>query len=218
MKKELKIILILAVLFVIGGGAYLIYKNLNKIPKNISVNSFEECVAAGSPVMESYPRQCRYNDTTFTENIGNEIEKANLIRLDNPRPNQTISSPLTVKGQARGFWFFEASFPVLLVDWDGRIISEGIAQADGEWMTTEFVPFTATLTFAVDKNVYSDRGAIILKKDNPSGLPENDDALEIPIKFAKDSNPVFCTQDVKLCPDGSYVGRTGPNCEFATCP
>ncbi|HUV80989.1 MAG TPA: hypothetical protein VMW21_00490 [Patescibacteria group bacterium] len=30
--------------------------------------------------------------------------------------------------------------------------------------------------------------------------------------------PVACTQDVKLCPDGSYVGRVGPNCEFALCP
>ncbi|MEX1997825.1 MAG: TspO/MBR family protein [Candidatus Andersenbacteria bacterium] len=28
----------------------------------------------------------------------------------------------------------------------------------------------------------------------------------------------FCTQEAKLCPDGSYVGRTGPNCEFAACP
>jgi hypothetical protein len=27
-----------------------------------------------------------------------------------------------------------------------------------------------------------------------------------------------CTQEAKLCPDGSYVGRTGPNCEFAPCP
>ncbi len=27
-----------------------------------------------------------------------------------------------------------------------------------------------------------------------------------------------CTQEAKLCPDGSYVGRTGPNCEFAACP
>ena len=32
------------------------------------------------------------------------------------------------------------------------------------------------------------------------------------------SNGVACTQDAKLCPDGSYVGRTGPNCEFAACP
>jgi hypothetical protein len=27
-----------------------------------------------------------------------------------------------------------------------------------------------------------------------------------------------CTQEAKLCPDGSYVGRTGVNCEFAICP
>ena len=30
--------------------------------------------------------------------------------------------------------------------------------------------------------------------------------------------PVFCTQEAKLCPDGSYVGRTGPRCEFTECP
>lgn len=29
--------------------------------------------------------------------------------------------------------------------------------------------------------------------------------------------PVACTQEAKLCPDGSYVGRSGPNCEFARC-
>lgn len=29
---------------------------------------------------------------------------------------------------------------------------------------------------------------------------------------------VFCTQEAMQCPDGSYVGRTGPNCEFAVCP
>jgi hypothetical protein len=27
-----------------------------------------------------------------------------------------------------------------------------------------------------------------------------------------------CTEEAKLCPDGSAVGRTGPNCEFAPCP
>jgi hypothetical protein len=30
--------------------------------------------------------------------------------------------------------------------------------------------------------------------------------------------PQFCTQEAKVCPDGSAVGRTGPNCEFAPCP
>ncbi len=30
--------------------------------------------------------------------------------------------------------------------------------------------------------------------------------------------PKACTQEAKLCSDGSYVGRIGPNCEFAPCP
>ena len=29
---------------------------------------------------------------------------------------------------------------------------------------------------------------------------------------------VFCTMEAKMCPDGSYVGREGPKCEFAKCP
>lgn len=30
--------------------------------------------------------------------------------------------------------------------------------------------------------------------------------------------PIACTSEAKICPDGSSVGRVGPNCEFATCP
>jgi len=120
-----------------------------------------------------------------TRIIIGELDKSNLIRLDNPRPNQIIQSPLTIKGEARGYWFFEASFPVILTNWDGLIIAQGIATAKGEWMTTEFVPFEATLQFIVDRNTYSNRGFLILRKDNPSGLPEHDDALEIPIVFAE---------------------------------
>lgn len=29
---------------------------------------------------------------------------------------------------------------------------------------------------------------------------------------------VYCTMDAKECPDGSFVGRSGPKCEFAPCP
>lgn len=31
-------------------------------------------------------------------------------------------------------------------------------------------------------------------------------------------NQKACTMEAKICPDGSGVGRTGPNCEFAECP
>ena len=29
---------------------------------------------------------------------------------------------------------------------------------------------------------------------------------------------VTCTQEARVCPDGSSVGRSGPKCEFAACP
>ncbi len=109
--------------------------------------------------------------------------KKDLIVLTSPTPLSKISSPVTLTGMARGYWFFEASFPVSIVNWDGLIIGEGIATADGEWMTEDFVPFTATINFTFDPATPYNRGAIILRKDNPSGLPENDNALEIPVTF-----------------------------------
>lgn len=120
------------------------------------------------------------------ENISVEkTEKENLILLNKPQPNETISSPLVIKGEARGNWFFEASFPVVLVDWDGRIIAESYATAKSDWMTEDFVPFEATIEFEEPEFIgdFSKRGALILKKDNPSGLPEYDDALEITVFF-----------------------------------
>lgn len=176
MKNKL---LIVAIIVIIAGSLLAWKLTNNKTP--VIVTTFEECVATGNPVMESYPRQCRSEGQTFVESIGNEIEKADLIRISNPRPNQVIKSPLAITGEARGNWYFEASFPVVLTNWDGLIIAHGIAQAKSDWMTTDFVPFEAVLTFTVDKNVYSNRGSLILRKDNPSDLPEHDDALEIPV-------------------------------------
>ena len=116
-------------------------------------------------------------------------EKPGLIKVESPFPDQKIKSPFVVKGEARGYWFFEASFPIILADWDGRIIAEHYAQAKGEWMTENYVPFEGALEFespvfeGADESHFSRRGFLILKKDNPSGLPENDDALEIQVWF-----------------------------------
>lgn len=148
------------------------------------INNFEECATAGFAVMESYPRRCRDSrGNTFTEDIGNELAKQDLIRIDNPRPNQKITNPLLISGQARGSWFFEGDFPVVLTDWDGRIVAQGIARAQGEWMTEDFVSYAAVLEFDQPNISVSNKGTLILKRDNPSGLPENNDALELPVKF-----------------------------------
>jgi hypothetical protein len=44
--------------------------------------------------------------------------------------------------------------------------------------------------------------------------------LVVALKLTKEKwpSPKACTQEAKICPDGSAVGRTGPNCEFAECP
>lgn len=43
--------------------------------------------------------------------------------------------------------------------------------------------------------------------------------LTPPIDLTPNQNQgIACTMDAKMCPDGSYVGRSGPNCEFAACP
>jgi peptide methionine sulfoxide reductase msrA/msrB len=155
-----------------------------------AITSFAECVAAGNPIMESYPERCRTEDgRTFTRDIGTVLEKEDVIRLEQPRPGAEVASPLTVTGEARGTWFFEGDFPVVVTNWDGLIVGEGFARADGEWMTEEFVPFTGEITYRVATDTPYARGFLILQKANPSGLPEHDDALEIPIEFQEIDAP-----------------------------
>lgn len=37
-------------------------------------------------------------------------------------------------------------------------------------------------------------------------------------KNVENPGQIYCNQEVKICPDGSSVARTGPDCEFAECP
>jgi len=147
----------------------------------VAIASFEDCVAAGFPVEESYPRQCRTPDgQSFTEDIGNALEVADLIVVEAPRPGDAVASPLTVRGRARGGWYFEAQFPVGLEAADGAVLAGTVAMAEGNWMTEDFVPFSATLAFEAPAGT---TGRLVLRRDNPSGLPENDAQLVVPVRF-----------------------------------
>lgn len=50
-------------------------------------------------------------------------------------------------------------------------------------------------------------------KNDPSRMPVKD----LPVSSAPGKPATMCTMDAKQCPDGSWVGRSGPNCEFV-CP
>jgi immunoglobulin-like protein involved in spore germination len=95
-----------------------------------------------------------------------------------PKANASVPKTFTVKGKAPGNWFSEAQAPVMVQASDGSKIAQAQARAQGDWQTTDLVDFTADVS--IDP-AYSGSATLVLLKDNPSGLPENDDSLEIPI-------------------------------------
>src|SRR3989338_4324891 len=99
------------------------------------------------------------------------------VRVFSPVPGAAVSRQFTVLGEARGSWFFEASFPIKVVDANNNQVGTGIAMTADNWMTTEFVPFSAQVTV----ENYSGPATIVLLKDNPSGLPELEDSVSYDI-------------------------------------
>lgn len=170
-------------------------------------NLEEKCLRDGEVITDEQCRVLGGNDQIVRTGSVNEdiwqIEQAIInsieltqasgqpkdqVILENPEPKSVISSPLTVKGEAPGTWFFEAEFPVVLTDWDGKIIAETSARTQEDWMTEEMISFEAELEFEKpykedDVQDFMKRGNLILQKANPSGLPKNDKAKEIVIFF-----------------------------------
>lgn len=114
--------------------------------------------------------EAQYDDTKFPEVI-----------IDSPKAGSLIQSPLMIRGKAKGSWFFEAVFPIVLKNKEGKEIVSSRAQAQGEWMTDGYVPFSAELLYPVQNK--GESGVLIFKRDNPSGLPENDASVSIPVIF-----------------------------------
>lgn len=179
-----------------------IFWYMKKDASYAGITSFDECVQAGYSILETSPEQCRTPDgRTFVSPTSTPVtatttatstststsgivhfptDNSDRIRVTNISANQKIGSPLTIQGEARGNWYFEASFPVELLDGNGKRLVILPAQAIGEWMTIEFVPFSVTLTFAKPSTA---TGTLILRNDNPSGLPENERYISIPVRF-----------------------------------
>ncbi len=117
---------------------------------------------------------------------------SDLIHVTSPVANETVANPLTVTGEARGTWYFEASFPVKLYDGAGNLLAQVPARAQSDWMTQNFVPFTAALSFDAPRTA---GGMLVLQNDNPSGDQAKAREVRIPIVFATSSG---ATEQVKL--------------------
>ena len=147
-----------------------------KKPQGIACTEEAKICPDGSAVGRTGPK-CEFTECSEIKN-----EKVGIIRVTTPIANALNSSGYEVTGEARGYWYFEASFPVEVHDTYGTLLGTAIAQAQTDWMTENFVPFKATITFS---SPTTSNGKIVLEKDNPSGLPQHDDKLELPISFSK---------------------------------
>lgn len=142
--------------------------------------SYRECVETGNPVVVTQqPYRCAMPDGTYA--IDESNPKLDRIRVAKPYAWERVSSPLLVEGNARGTWYFEASFPVELLDASGNSIAQVPAQAQGEWMTEDFVFFQTILEFPPQPP--GSVGMLVLHKDNPSDLRQYDDEVRIPVRF-----------------------------------
>ncbi len=111
-------------------------------------------------------------------NVPTQTPIRELIRVEDPAPNLDIQSPYEVRGEAVGYWYNEGAFPVRLYDASDNLLAEGVAEAQGEWMTEEMVPFSVSLTFDAPDD---ERGELVLERANPSGLPGNDRSYTLPV-------------------------------------
>ena len=101
------------------------------------------------------------------------------IKVFKPQANDLINNILVIDGEAKGNWFFEATAPFYVLDSNFSTITSGFIQAKDNWMTENFVPFHQEIKIEPK----TESGYLVLKNDNPSGLPEKDLFLMIPIKF-----------------------------------
>jgi hypothetical protein len=115
--------------------------------------------------------------TTPAATVTYKNADATRIQVTTPAPGATVPSTFTVSGKAVGGWYFEANFPYEVQNANGVKIAEGPVQAQGEWMTPAFVPFS----FQVSIPNYKGKATLVLHNDNPSGLPENAASISIPI-------------------------------------
>lgn len=59
-----RVLLLILILSIVGFAGYFLFNDTKP-----SINSFDECVAAGYPILESYPEQCYTEDKRFINEL-----------------------------------------------------------------------------------------------------------------------------------------------------
>jgi len=191
MNSESTAIAALILILILGFFAFVFFGN-NTDPNSVPTDEPFQVEPSPGEIITSdtqpEERASRFIEVQFEPSEPEVVESPlatrsieDLIVVTSPVPLQEIVSPLLVEGKARGYWFFEADFPVMLTDSNGKIIARDNARAKSDWMTEEFVQFSTMLEFKPD---YGKPGVLIIRNHNPSDLTENNREVKIPIVFA----------------------------------
>ena len=167
-----KTFMVLLGLLIIGGVSYVwldVIQRLNTGDLHAVATTSPKTVPTSTSTTSSNPVPAQASTTA---------PLSMQVVVATPLLNATTSQTFEVKGSAPGQWFNEATFPIQVRDSGGIIIGTSHGKAQGTWMTTNLVPFSASVSVAKS---FHGAAKIILLRDNPSGLPENDDSVTIPI-------------------------------------
>jgi len=163
-----QIIILASAIVAVGAVSYFVWSNF-KGPEQVFCTMEAKLCSDGSSVGRTGPK-CEFT----------ACPKEDLIVVESPKAYEVISSPLLIKGKARGGWYFEASFPIHLYDANNKELAVVVAQAKTEWMTTDFVEFEVVMNFPTPT---TETGYLIFQKDNPSDMRQYDDQLKVPVVF-----------------------------------
>jgi len=100
------------------------------------------------------------------------------VSVSSPKSGAIVSHTFTISGNAPNTWYFEAVFPIKVTTPAGDTVGTAQGRAQTDWTVEGQVPFTATVSIT---SSYSGPATVALLRDNPSGLPENDDSFEVPV-------------------------------------
>lgn len=99
------------------------------------------------------------------------------IRVTNPHVNSTITSPVTVSGEAKD-WFVDGKILVQILDEKGNVLAQNDVAAKGEG--EEFTKFETTIEF--DRKG-AKAGDLVFQKINPSNDPAQARTFSFPVFF-----------------------------------
>lgn len=93
-------------------------------------------------------------------------------------PGSRVHGILSYRGVIKGAYFFEANIVINILDKNQKLLKGSNAVATTEWMTAGPVSFEGNIDFT---GLPKGEAFFEIHNDNPSGLPENDKSVLIPI-------------------------------------